>query len=481
MKTENFYNPVSDELLAELGEAVGEKYVWTDEDKLLQYETDEEGNPVWFKKPEVVVEPGSTEEVAKVMKLANKYKIPVTPRSAGTNVTAGAIPCRRGIVMHLERMNKIEEINAESMYAVVQTAVKTADIQSEVKRVGLMYAADPCSADVGCQIGGNAATNAGGDRAVKYGVTRNQIYSLEIVTPTGEITTVGGRIKKSTSGYALDQLMMGSEGTLGIITKVTLKLLPMPKYKEDMVAIFDSVEKAVKVPNELTKAGVPATSLEFMDNRSIKLVGDYLKSDLPYKDDGKSNYILITIEGFSEDEVNQAAEKAVGICENIGATDILESSERIWNARKNFAVAAREISRNYYAEDFVVPLDKIPELMEKLPGIEEKTGIWTMTSAHIGDGNVHTLLMQADIPDDKWLYKIHDFHDLVYAEVYKLGGKMSGEHGIGQKKVRDFKIHTDPVERTLMMRIKKALDPNLILNPDKIFPLEELIGLDITK
>ncbi len=238
------YNPVTPELLEELKKVVGAANVKTDAETLDRFKTDEETDPRLMHLPEVVVWVNSTEEVAAVMKLANRFVVPVTPRSAGTSVSDGAIPVLGGIVLNMEKMNKIIEINEDAMYAVAEAGARTIDIQMAAKAKGLLYAGDPCSAE-SCLIGGNIATNAGGNKAVRYGTTRNQVYSVEVVTPTGEITTLGSRLKKCSTGYCLEQLVMGSEGTLGIICKATLKLLPLPPYKVDVAAVYDDLDKAV--------------------------------------------------------------------------------------------------------------------------------------------------------------------------------------------------------------------------------------------
>lgn len=250
-----------------------------DPEKLETFQTDEEGNPFWFRTPEVVVFPETTEQVADVVKLANKYLVSITPRAAGSGVSCGAIPVYHGIVIELDRMDKILKIDEDNLYVVVQTGVRTAVIQQECKQRGLLYAGDPCSAD-SCQIGGNVATNAGGNKAVKYGTTRNQIYGMKIVTPTGDIVDVGARLQKCSTGYCVEQLICGSEGTLGIITEITLKLRPLPPCKFDMVAIFDNDTKAFALPNKILKAGIEPTSIEYMDNFALKMCSNFCKVTL---------------------------------------------------------------------------------------------------------------------------------------------------------------------------------------------------------
>lgn len=467
------FNPVTKELVDALVDALGEHKVKQDPDILQSYQTDQEGDPRFHHMPELVVFPESTEEVAKVVRLANQYKVPITPRSGGTSVSRGAIPVYHGIVLVLTKMNHILKLDADNLYAVVETGVYTSDLQDAAKAKGLIYAGDPCSA-TSCMIGGNVATNAGGDRAVKYGVTRDQIYAMKVVTPTGDIVTVGKRTKKNACGYALEQLMIGSEGTLGIITEITVKLLPLPKYRQDVVAVFRDNAKALRLPNRLTKEGIVATSMEYLDYKAIGAVAEYLDVTAPFAEEF-CVYVIMTIETFNEAYMDEQLVTIDEVAREMGAEDvrIIEPKSTIWNLRRNFGEAAREASPKYYQEDFVVPLDKIIDVMEAIPTFEKKHDIPTITCAHIGDGNIHTALMNYGFDDDEWKEKVDAFHADVYPLVYSVGGSMSGEHGIGYKRVADFAKYTDPAEFKMMQAIKKALDPNDILNPGKIFDLEQ--------
>lgn len=271
MKT---YAPVTEEVIEALKGVVGAEYVMTDTETLEHYQTDEETDPRKFHKPEVVVKPASAQEIAEIMKLANKFDVPVTVRSAGTSLADGAIPVCGGIVLLMERLNKIIELNTEGMYLVTEAGVPTIEVQRVANEAGYLYAGDPCSAD-SCLIGGNLATNAGGNKAVRYGTTRDQVHEIEFVSPTGEIIEVGARLKKCSTGYCLEQLIMGSEGTLGIITKATLKLLPLCPYKFDLVAVFTDPDKAIDLVPLLLKAGIDPTSIEYMDNTYVRTTADY--------------------------------------------------------------------------------------------------------------------------------------------------------------------------------------------------------------
>lgn len=462
------YNAVTPELIIELKNILGDSYVITDMEKLETYKTDEEANPKYHHLPEAVVFPKDTEQVAVIVRLANKYLVPVTPRGAGTGLAGGAIPVYGGIVLVMDRMDKILEINEDALYLVAQAGVRTSVIQQEAKKRGLLYAGDPCSSD-SCQIGGNVSTNAGGSRAIRYGTTRNQAYMFEMVTPKGEIVTIGSRLAKKTTGYALEQLIIGSEGTLGIITQVTLKLQPLATHRFDLLAIFQDVDKALAIPRQIVKAGITPASLEFMDNRGIQSCARYLKIALPYADkDGI--YIIITVEGFHQDEVDNQVALIDEICSDGGAVEeLVADEERIWKARKSIGEAARADSLVLYAEDIVVPVDKVAELIKKLPEIEKKYGIATTTSAHIGDGNVHVNALKMNVSDEIWNETLEEYHKELYGFVYSLGGRLSGEHGIGSKKIKEMEMFTNPLELELMRVIKKSMDPNEILNPGKIF------------
>ena len=373
------------------------------------------------------------------MKIANKYLVPVTPRSAGTSVSCGAIPVFGGIVLLMERMNKIIKLDTDAMYMEVEAGALTSDIQAKANEAGLLYAGDPCSAD-SCMIGGNIATNAGGNKAVRYGTTRHQVYSIEVVTPTGEIAELGNRLKKCSTGYCLDQLVMGSEGTLGIITKATLKLLPLAPYRLDILAVFTEVQKAVDLVPALVKAGLNPTSVEFMDNGFVRAASDYAEQRLPHYEDG--SYVIVTVETFNEDELDMKMEQLDEICTACGATDVVEADERVWKVRRSCLNHLMEVSKQFDFE--------------------------CMCLAHAGDGNLHFNCLKMDMTDEEWEKQLAEFHKICYAYVYSLGGRLSGEHGIGAKKIDALAAYCDPVEMSIMKTIKRAMDPNNILNPGKL-------------
>ena len=463
------YNSVSEPFLADVRAVVGDANVFTEPEKLEQYKTDEEYDPRRFRVPEAVVRPANAEEIAAVVKLCNKYNVPLTVRSGGTSLADGAIAVCGGIVLLMERLNKIIEMNTEAMYVVSEAGVRTVDIQKMANEAGYLYAGDPCSAE-SCLIGGNLATNAGGSKAVRYGVTRNQVYSLEMVTPTGEIVEVGSRLKKCSTGYCMEQLVMGSEGTLGIITKVTLKLQPMPPYRFDLLAVFDDPFKALDVVPKIMQAGLNPTSMEYMDNSYVRACADYIEfKGAPHYEDGI--YVIITIETFNEDELDMKMEQASDICEAAGAVDVLEADERIWSMRRNCLESVSLISKVCTTDDVVVPVDEMSDMIQYIIKTVAKYPFPLRINAHIGDGNLHIVLCKLDLSDEEWESELSRFTEEVYTYAYAHGGRLSGEHGIGSKKAHFLERFTPGGELELMRKIKKAWDPNNILNPGKVFNL----------
>lgn len=459
------YNAVTPEVVSKLQSIVGEKFVKTDKDVLEVYQSDESLTPSLWHLPEVVVSPANTEEVADIVKLANTYHIPVTPRSAGTSVSCGAVPVCGGIVLLMERMNKILELNEDGMYLVAEAGARTIDIQNAAHDRGLMYAGDPCSAE-SCLIGGNLATNAGGNKAVRYGTTRHQVYGIEVVLPNGKIANLGSPLKKCSTGYCLDQLIIGSEGTLGIITKVILKLVPLAPYHLDVLAIFTDLSKATALVPKLVKAGLNPTSVEFMDNNFVRSSSDYSELKLPHYEDGC--YDIISIETFNEDELDDKMETVAAICEEAGATDVVEADDRVWKIRRNCLESTRVFSKVATSEDLVVPVPKIAECIQTLVKESQNYDFLIFCLAHAGDGNLHFQIMKRDMSDEEWEKQLADFRSKAYPYVYSLGGRLSGEHGIGYKRLPYMERCTDPVELELMKTIKKAVDPNNILNPMKV-------------
>lgn len=465
------YNKITPELLVKLQQIVGEKNVLTDEDNIALYSHDEVTDPAYHHAPEAIVLAETTEQVAAVITLANEAHFPVVPRGAGTGLACGAVPIYGGVVLSLEKMNKILEINEEAMYVVVEPGVRTSDLQAAVEAKGLFYAGDPCSGD-SCFIGGNIATNAGGNRAVKYGTTRHQVYAVECVNPLGKIVNLGARLKKQSTGYSMEQLIIGSEGTLGVITKATLKLMPKPQNVMDLLAIYEDPSAAIATVNQIIKSGMIPTCVEYMDNITIKSVENYLGTKLQGSD--KGNYLIVEIEGANEDALDEMACNLDEICSELGASDVLVAErDKIWTARKNFAEAVRAESLIVCKEDVVVPVDQEPALFAEILRLAEKYQLVTRIAAHAGDGNIHlNILKMKDEDYADWEERIHQNQDELYAFIYAHGGRLSGEHGIGFKRKSLMAKFTEPAELEMMRAIKKALDPNNILNPGKIVDVD---------
>lgn len=469
------YHPVTSEVIEELKTIVGEDNVVLDPEKLEAYGMDEVSEAEWQHAPEVVVKPENAEQISRILKLANRELIPVTPRGAGTGLSAGAVPMLGGILVSVERMNKILELDRENLFMVVEAGVTTGEVQRTAQEAGYLYAGDPCSAD-SSYIGGNVAENAGGNKAVKYGTTSRHIYGLEVVLPTGEITTLGGKCLKDVTGYDLVHLMVGSEGTLGIVTKVYLKLMPLPRYVVDLLVPFDDMKKAINiVPIIMTHGGIIPTSVEFMDNLSIKAAEKYLNQKLPHSD--AAAYVLITVDGSSEQQVDEEFETIGMLCEENGGLEVFVADnkavrDRIWKARKCYAEALRAISPVYCMEDIVVPTSHIPQALEQIYRLADKYEVKIPCAGHAGDGNIHATLLREDMDEQTWQEKKKHVLEEMYKVVYDLGGNMSGEHGIGAKRKDVLARFMDPVQLNMIRSIKKALDPNLIMNPGKIVDVE---------
>lgn len=464
------YNSVTQEIIEQIVVAIGAENVYTDEVKKEPYSHDELVGKKYNKIPELVVLPTTPEQVAAVVKIANEHTIPVIARGAGTAFTSASVALFGGIVISTERMNQILEIDEENMFMVVEPGATTATVQKAANEKGFLYAGDPCSGDSSF-IGGNIGTNAGGNKAVKYGTTRQQVAGVEIVTAEGDIVTLGGKLKKDSSGYNLFHLIIGSEGTLGIVTKCYLRLVPLPESQMDVLAVFPSLKTAIEVVPKIMSAGVNPVCVEFMDNGSVRNCEAYLNESLPDSENG--NYIIVSIEGDNEELLEEQLGTIDEICTENGASSVLIADpERIWKARKIYAEADRAISIVTSMEDIVVPTTHIPETIETIAELGEKYGLTIHCAGHAGDGNIHANILKKDLSDEEWDEKLHAIQEEIYAKVYELGGKLSGEHGIGYKRKAVLAQYTNPVEIKLMQAVKKALDPKNILNPGKVIDVE---------
>jgi glycolate oxidase len=467
------YNKLTNEIVEELKKIVGaNNVIYDDPDALEAYSHDEVAEKHYAHMPEAVVKPSSAEEIAQIVRLANKYKIPITPRGAGSGLSGGAVPVYGGIVLSVERMNRILEIDKENLVVVVEPGVVTNEINNAVKEYGLFYAGYPMSVET-CYIGGNVAENAGGGRAVKYGVTGRYVIGLEVVTPTGDIVHLGGKVMKDVTGYDLIHLMVGSEGTLGIFTKIYLKLMPLPQAKVDLLVLFHDMDTAIKVvPKIMTFGRIIPTSIEFMDDLSFKAACKYLNEKIPFEEAGAM--LLIELDGNNKTELEEQYEIIGNLCMENGAIEVYvadnaTTSERIWRIRRNIAEAWKQFSPHQSLEDVVVPISEIPTFLKKIREISNKYRVPIPCYGHAGDGNIHaTPIKPPELSMEEWHEKLEKLLEEMYVVVKELGGVISGEHGIGHKRKKYLPLVLEPAHIEMMRAIKKALDPDLILNPGKI-------------
>lgn len=465
------FSNTTPEIVNHLRAIVGEEYVLTSLEDLTRYGLDEIEER-YRRLPEVVVKPRTAQEIAAIMKLANERLIPVTPRGAGTGLSGGAVPVHGGIVLSLERMNEILEIDLDNMMVTVEPGVVLADMMRAVEANGLFYPVDVSTLE-SCYVGGNVAENAGGARAVKYGLTGQWVYGLEVVTPTGEIVQLGGKRIKDVTGYNLVQLLVGSEGTLGIITKITFRLTVKPKYALDLLVPFDSLEAAVAQVLRLLQEEHGLAAIEFMDSLSIRAAEQYLNLSLPYDD--CEAHLLIQVDGMEEEGVWQTAERvyqklvAAGVKEVFVADNRL-TREKIWRARREIAEALKALHRYVSVEDIVVPRAQIPEMVCRLRELAERSKLEIPLYGHIGDGNLHPTPVSGDRDEETWVRDLEVFLWDMFQVVRELGGNLTAEHGVGLKRIKYLPLVFSEAELSHMAAIKRTWDPNGILNPGKILP-----------
>ncbi|MFO7899660.1 MAG: FAD-linked oxidase C-terminal domain-containing protein [Planctomycetota bacterium] len=467
------YAKVTAGVVDELRRIVGASYVIADDpEKLEPFSHDETAEARYTAMPEAVVRPASTDEVAAVMKLASRERIPVTPRGAGSGLSCGAVPVFGGVVLSLDRMNRILDVDEKNMTVTVEPGVVTSEIDKRVNEAGLFFAGYPMSLET-CFIGGNVAENAGGGKAVKYGVTGRYVLGLEAVLPSGEVLALGGKRVKDVTGYDLIHLLVGSEGTLAVFTKVILKLLPMPQASVSLLVLFHTVQDAIDaVPAVMTETGIIPTAVEFMDELSFRASCEYLNESLSTEAAGAM--LLIEIDGSDAGQVERDYDAVGQLCLDRGAIEVYVADnhttrERIWRIRRNVAEAFKVVSPVQSLEDIVVPTSSIPDLMPELARISERHGVAIPSYGHAGDGNLHaTPVKPPAMPQADWDELLPHLLTELYRAVGRLGGTISGEHGIGSKRRAFLPLVLDETTLELMRRIKHAFDPNGILNPGKI-------------
>jgi glycolate oxidase len=419
--------------------------------------------------PDAVLFPQNAPEISAVVNLANQDGFFVIPRGAGSGMTGGSLAVRGGVVLAMARMNRILKIDKDNLIAHVEPGVVTGRFHKAVEKEGLFYPPDPSSSEFST-LGGNVAECAGGPRAVKYGVTRDYVLGLEAVLPTGEIISTGVQTAKGVVGYDLTRLLVGSEGTLGIITRMTLRLLPQPEVVRVMTAVFDKIALAAETVSEIIRSGTIPRAIEFMDNASIRCVARHLKIDLPVE----AEALLLIEEDGKPDEVDRAIEQIKALCLSQGAKRVeiagtKAEAENLWRARKAISPALFQYGPDKINEDIVVPRSKIPDMVKKISALRAETGLTMVSFGHAGDGNIHFNIM-LDKKNAAELKKAEGAVEALFDYTLQLGGTISGEHGIGITKAPYLAKEIGNDAMNLMKKIKKLFDPNGILNPGKIFP-----------
>ena len=462
---------LSPEILQKLTTIVGEKYIFSDQETRNHYGHDETEDYVF--PPSVVVKPANTKEISEILKLANKFKIPTTPIGARTGLSGGALSIYEGIGLSMERLNKILEIDEQNLQVTVEPAVITQAMREAVSEKGLFYPVDPSSMG-SCWIGGNIAENSGGARAVKYGVTKDYVLNLEVVLPNGEIIWTGANTLKNSTGYNLTQLMVGSEGTLGVITKAVLKLLPKNNHNVLMMVPFYKAHEACEAVSAIFRAGIVPSALEFMERDAIDWTVRFVEGiSVTIKPEHQA-HLLIEVDGNYPEILMLEAEKILTVVEEFEIDEVLfadteDQKNALWKMRRAVGEAVKSNSI-YKEEDTVVPRYVLPELLAGIKSIGAKYGFKSVCYGHAGDGNLHVNIIKAAMTDDNWNTQVPIGIREIFELTVSLKGTLSGEHGIGYVQKNFMDIAFSKVHLELMERIKHVFDPNNILNPGKIFP-----------
>ena len=431
------------------------------------YSHDEMGAVHQF--PDLLIEAVSTEQVAAVLRYANERRLPVTPRGQGTGLVGAAVALHGGIMLSTARMNRILELDEDNLTLTVEPGVLLMEIAKFVEERDFFYPPDP--GEKSASIGGNISTNAGGMRAVKYGVTRDYVRGLEVVLANGDVIEVGGKIVKNSSGYSIKDLIIGSEGTLGFVTKALLKLLPLPKKAISLLIPFADLATAIETVPVIIRSKYIPTAIEYMEQPVILCAEQYLGKKFP--DHSSDAYLLLTFDGNSREEVEAIYEKVAEICLQAGARDVLisDTDERqtsIWSARGAFLEAIKASTTEMEECDVVVPRNHVADFVKYTKEVEQKVGVRLSGFGHAGDGNLHVYVLRDDLDSETYARKLSEAFDLLYAKAHELGGQVSGEHGIGFAKKDFLEESLGAVPIALMRGIKAVFDPNMILNPGKV-------------
>ncbi|MDJ0974472.1 MAG: FAD-linked oxidase C-terminal domain-containing protein [Planctomycetota bacterium] len=462
------FAPVTPEIVERLQTIVGAANVIHRDPELAVYGRDETEDLQY--RAEVAVKPRTTAEVQAVMRLSDETGIPVTPRGAGTGLSGGALPVFGGIVLSVERMNDILEIDEANLVARVQPGVINQVLQEAVGEVGLYYPPDPASWG-SCQIGGNIAENAGGPHCVKYGLTKDYVLSLEAVLPNGDVFRTGGKLRKDVAGYQLGQLLVGSEGTLAIVTEATLRLIPKPAHKRVLLAAFDSLDTAANAIVAVYKSRITPSTLEIIEKAALEAAEEHLGRPVPYSD--AEAQILVEVDGFDEESVDRDLMRVGEVLMEAGALDAMladtpAKEEELWSVRRCLGEATKKVAA-YVECDTAVPPSAVPELLRGVRRVAAEYGIRQISYGHAGDGNIHVNVL-TDSPDrEERERKLTPAIEAIFAVATSLGGTITGEHGVGCAQSRYLKLCRDPVAMRVMKGIKDAFDPKGLLNPGKVF------------
>jgi glycolate oxidase len=462
------YTRLTPNLITRLSVIVGPDNLLVDEESRVLYGKDDTEDFAF--PPEVILKPSNAGQISEILKLANEYGVPVTPRGGGTGLSGGALAVHGGICLSMEKLNHILEIDGKNFQAIVEPGVITQKFQEELEIHGLFYPPDPASRG-SCQLGGNLAECAGGPRALKYGVTKDYVLGIEAVLPTGKIINAGGRTLKNVSGYNLTQLIIGSEGTLAVITKITFRLIPLPKLRKIMLVAFASLEDAAETVAEIFQRGVTPSALELMEKAAVKAAEAHLGKVFP--NGNAEAQLFIEVDGNYEEALQKDIEVIAEVVEQHHAVDVLLAEERqkvedVWALRRGMGEAVKAISA-YKEEDTVVPRANLPRLIKGVKDICGKYGITSICYGHAGDGNLHVNILKDKLDEATWTRHLDTAIREIFQLTVSLGGTISGEHGIGYTQKSYLSIALSPTELKLMKDIKRTFDPNSILNPGKIF------------
>lgn len=465
----NAFQPISAAVMSELRSIVGEQYLLTGEPHLRAYGHDETEDLLYL--PEAAAIPANTEEVSRLMRICHEHSIPVTIRGAGSGLAGGALPVYGGLVISMKRLDRILNIDQRNFQVTVEPGVITEVLQNTLRAQGLFYPPDPSSRGLSF-IGGNISTNAGGPKAVKYGVVKDHVLNLEVVLPTGEVIWTGANTLKNSTGYNLTQLIVGSEGTLGIVTQIVLKLQPHPTQSLLMLAPFQSAESACAAVAAIFEAGVTPSGLEFMERNAIDWAVRYVgETPVPIRETDAA-HLLIEVDGFHADSLVADCETITGVLERFDAGEIFFADDdatknSLWKLRRNVAHAVKRNSI-YKEEDTVVPRAELPALLKKVKETGIKYGFESVCYGHAGDGNLHVNILRGQLAESAWMEEVPKGIREIFSYVKSVGGTISGEHGIGLVQKPYLDIVFSDVELRLMRQIKEAFDPKGILNPGKV-------------